>query len=263
MKNLDDAARATGESEDNSAVAVHERSQKAKVIITGTGRAGTTFLVQLLTELGFDTGYSAKNWQRDYDQHCSAGLERDPGVNNTPRIIKNPSLCETLPGLLSRGEIAIEHAIIPIRALDEAAHSRIRVGGSGQTPGGLWGTPDATQQKGLLAENFHRLVHTLVVHEIPYTFLAFPRFARDSTYTWQKLQWLLDDIDEATFSAAFAKVARPELIHNFASGVPADAGAPARHYAGKQRAKRLRRRAKRVLVWGVLAGALWFMAVWR
>ena len=27
-----------------------------KVIITGTGRVGTTFLVHLLTELGLDTG---------------------------------------------------------------------------------------------------------------------------------------------------------------------------------------------------------------
>ena len=28
-----------------------------KVIITGTGRAGTTFLMQLLTAIGLDTGF--------------------------------------------------------------------------------------------------------------------------------------------------------------------------------------------------------------
>ncbi len=46
-----------------------------KVIITGTGRAGTTFLVQLLTELGLDTGYTRRTWSRDYFEHCDAGLE--------------------------------------------------------------------------------------------------------------------------------------------------------------------------------------------
>ena len=30
-----------------------------KVIITGTGRAGTTLLVQVLTDLGLDTGYTS------------------------------------------------------------------------------------------------------------------------------------------------------------------------------------------------------------
>ena len=46
-----------------------------KVIITGTGRAGTTFLVQLLTEMGLDTGYTRASLARDYFEHCSAGLE--------------------------------------------------------------------------------------------------------------------------------------------------------------------------------------------
>ena len=30
------------------------------VIITGTGRSGTTLLIQLLTELGLDTGFASK-----------------------------------------------------------------------------------------------------------------------------------------------------------------------------------------------------------
>ena len=47
-----------------------------KLVITGTGRAGTTFLVQLLTELGLDTGYAPGGGSEDYYEHCSAGMEQ-------------------------------------------------------------------------------------------------------------------------------------------------------------------------------------------
>lgn len=232
----------------------------SKIIITGTGRAGTTFLVRLLTELNLDTGYTRENWQRDFDEHCSAGLEHDPADRVTPRIIKNPALCETLPGLLQSGELSVEHAIIPIRTLADATLSRIRVGGGGRTPGGLRGTNDPAQQQAVLAENFHRLMHTLVAHEIPFTFLEFPRFVTDAKYTRRQLDWLLEGIDEETFQRAFARVARPEMIHDFSRGLPADAGQPAENYAQIRRRKRRRRHAERILVSVLLAAAVWAIA---
>lgn len=226
----------------------------AKIIITGTGRAGTTFLVQLLTELHLDTGYPPGDWTRDYDEHCAAGLEHDACGAASPRIIKNPAFCETLPGLLAQRRIAVEHAIVPLRALDEAARSRIAVGGTGGTPGGLWGTDRADEQKQVLAANFHQLIQTLVAHNIPITFLDFPRFARDAAYTRDQLRWLVGDIEPALFSAAFARVARPELIHDFSRGVPPEAGAPARAYARKQQRRRGRRLLRRLLQWSAAAG---------
>jgi hypothetical protein len=224
-------------------------STRAKIIITGTGRAGTTFLVQLLTELGLDTGYTPGSWQRDYDVHCAAGLEQDILGEDSPRVVKNPALCETLPGLLARGEIVVEHALVPVRALDEAARSRIWIGGKGRTPGGLWGTTDPAQQKAVLAENFHRLVHTLVQYDVPHTFLSFPRLVADVNYTRRKLSPVLGGIDRLTFEAAFARVARPELVHNFSVGVPDEAGAPARAYARQRRLRWWRGHGWRVFGW--------------
>jgi hypothetical protein len=42
---------------------------KSHILISGTGRAGTTFLVELPTELGFDTG------KGHYNENCHAGLK--------------------------------------------------------------------------------------------------------------------------------------------------------------------------------------------
>ncbi len=196
-----------------------------KIVITGTGRAGTTFLVQLLGELGLDTGFNAENWRESFDEHCHAGLERNLGDATSPRVIKNPELCRTLPASLRAGTApAIEHVLIPLRDLQSAARSRIRIGGTdGEIPGGLWMTSNPAEQASVLATAFHDLLHALTEHDVPFTLLAFPRFAQDPAYTFAKLRFLLGDITEDTFTAVFQRVARPELIHRFPEVVPTDA----------------------------------------
>ena len=95
-----------------------------KVIITGTGRAGTTFLVRLLTELGLDTGYTRRNWSRDYFTHCDAGLEHDLAGPDAPYIVKNPA---NLPV----GHASAPGAFSPMGALwpTERLYSHPRTGG--------------------------------------------------------------------------------------------------------------------------------------
>jgi hypothetical protein len=202
-----------------------------KVVITGTGRAGTTFLVRLLTELGLDTGFTRRNWPRDYFRHCDAGLEHDLAGAETPYIVKNPALCETLESILAEGRVMVDHAFIPIRDLDAVAFSRIRVGGANESvPGGLLKNSDPGRQKAILAEMFHQLVHTLVAHDIPHTFLLFPRFACDPDYAHARLRPMLGHIPVETFREAFARVSNPALIHDFSRPETRLAGVGAEQY---------------------------------
>lgn len=234
------------------------RSSPKKIIITGTGRAGTTFLVQLLTELGLDTGYTPDTWHKDYFEHCNAGLEHEIEDPQSPTIVKSPELSGRLPAILARGTVEISHALIPIRDLDAATRSRIRVGGDGRTPGGLRDTRDPIRQKSLLAENFHVLLHTLTTYEIPHTLLHFPRFATDVDYAFKKLSFLAPDVSSEAFTGAFRRVARPELIHEFnsSSRVPAR-----KRDAHSHQAKRRRRRVRRILGWAALAAVLFWLLV--
>ncbi len=236
--------------------------KRHKVIITGTGRAGTTFLVQLFTALGLDTGYTADNWREDYLDHCEAGLEWDLEDPASPYIVKNPGLCQTLPAALARERIIIDCAFIPVRRLEDAALSRIRVGGQGRTPGGLAGTSDPREQKARLAEGFHQLVETLVAHDIPHVFLHFPRFASDARYAFAKLRPVLGAIGEEEFTACFARVARPDLIHSFAGGLPADAGRPARIFARRRFNRRMIRYSLRSLAAAGLVAVGWLAEKW-
>jgi hypothetical protein len=236
--------------------------KKHKVIITGTGRAGTTLLVELLTELGLDTGYTSSSRGQDYHEHCNAGLEREIEDPKAPYIVKNPALCETLPTLLANGQITIDFALIPIRRLDQASASRVRVGGNGRVPGGLRGTNDPSKQKTVLAENFHQLVETLTAHDIPHAFLHFPRFAQDARYTYTKLKPLLGDISYVEFELCFKKVAKPDLIHSFDGAIPTDAGAPAQAFRRGYWRKRMQRRMGRVTAFAAFFGIGWWLALW-
>ncbi len=221
-----------------------------KVVITGTGRAGTTFLVQLLTDLGLDTGFTPEEARRQVANRSRAGLERRVPVSHGrptvrdwwrqpkhtfmrlvkeppagPYIVKNPALCDELEQILADGRFVIDHVYIPMRDLESAALSRARVGGgNGTVPGGLWKTADPREQKAVLAEMFFHLVHTLTAHEVPHTFLLFPRLVDDWAYACHKLWFLVKEIDPERFRASHQRLAHRELIHDF-KGVSAG-GAP-------------------------------------
>ena len=115
------------------------------VIISGTGRAGTTFLVQLLTALKLDTGFD--NPKSAIDPNANAGMESDIRRANAPYIVKTPWLCDYLDDAIRVNQVVIDHAIIPMRDLFSAAESRravVRNAGRGAPPdkvlGGLMNT---------------------------------------------------------------------------------------------------------------------------
>ncbi len=64
--------------------------KRKHILITGTGRAGTTFMVELLTHLGLDTGFNADTVTGLKDEMGRAGLEKDIRNNDCPFIVKSP-----------------------------------------------------------------------------------------------------------------------------------------------------------------------------
>jgi hypothetical protein len=190
---------------------------KHHLIISGTGRAGTTFLVQLLTELGLDTGFS--HAQADVNPTCNAGMEWNIKQPNAPYVVKQPALGKDLEELLAAGAIAVDCAILPIRDLYASAESRrvVQKDAKGRDlPGGLLLTDKPNEQETVLAIQLHRLVHTLAQYDVPMIWLHFPRLVQDAAYLHAKLQSVLPGQNAETFSQAFRAVSRPELVHAFA-----------------------------------------------
>ena len=76
------------------------------VVISGTGRSGTSFLVQLLTHLGLHTGYNEESVALPSIER--AGLELDVRLSDAPYIIKSPWLCDYIGEVLSNPDIQID-----------------------------------------------------------------------------------------------------------------------------------------------------------
>lgn len=193
------------------------------IIVTGTGRAGTTVLMQLLTELDLDTGY--KNKEYDIYENCNGGMSWDFNPINAPYIIKIVRIERELENIISG--LKIDHAIIPIRDVYQAAESRRNVQWRSSensslniiVPGGLFDTVQPWRQEFVLESLMYQLGLLLARYEIPATFIEFPKFIHDPAYLYRTLNFLLGDIEYDLFEATFTKVVRPELVHYFVKEV--------------------------------------------
>ena len=202
---------------------------RSHVVITGTGRAGTSFLVQLLTYLGLDTGFSPQRMA--LHSTSRAGLESDIRSEDSPYIVKSPWFSIHAEELLqNRKDIIIDHVYIPIRDLHAAAESRRYVTkvakakldpaesdkvDSSAIPGGLWLTREESQQEVVLMNQLYRLVLALSNSTIPVTLLRYPRLVKDSRYLYEKLKPILKEITFTQFESVFNRTVIPSFIHSF------------------------------------------------
>jgi hypothetical protein len=214
----DEAIRDFLETEDR------DRVVRRHIVISGTGRTGTSFLVQLLTHLGLDTGYGGPG-ALQLVPAARAGLERDIRDENAPYIVKSPWLCDYIDKVMANPSIRIERAIIPVRCFEAAAASRAHVqqlttghsDGADLVPGGLWHTDKASEQISVLRLKFIKLVEELVRHDVPITFLWYPRLVQDPDYLYDKLSFLIPERDSASFRRVFEQVVRVDWVHQFST----------------------------------------------
>jgi hypothetical protein len=195
------------------------------ILIAGTGRAGTTLLVQVFTLLGFDTGYSEEQALRGVDDISKAGLEHCVlGEPDLPQVIKSPWLSDQIEDALDRG-LRVSVAIIPLRDLFEAAESRRHVYRLAMSanlnalahPGSLWKVKDPMEQESVLAVELYRFLEPLVARNVPIVFLSFPRFAEDAGYFYDQLSSIFEQhgVSREMAHAVHKRIADPSLVHHF------------------------------------------------
>src|SRR5271167_6732 len=97
------------------------------LLIAGTGRAGTSFLVRYLTELGLDTELSRHGEAAAWDDAANAGLETVPLAGQTwdlPYVLKFPWADQLIDQILAGNVIRLNAVILPVRDLTDVAMSR-------------------------------------------------------------------------------------------------------------------------------------------
>jgi len=207
-------------------------ARKNHLMIAGTGRAGTTFLVQYLAACGLDTHLARHPAASTYNEDANAGLEDLPFDNpQLPYVIKSPWLHAYATRLLADPSIALDAVIFPMRSIVEASASRVvnelraryameglpddcRLWESwGTTPGGIVYSLNPIDEARLLALGFHELMHTLVKHDVPLVMLDFPRLVEDPAYLYDKLHPVLGaKVDRERALSAHRETAVPSKV---------------------------------------------------
>jgi hypothetical protein len=194
-----------------------------KILITGPGRSGTTFLLQALTRLGFDTGFEPghevchKNWRAGCEwivtgEFVPPYTELRRNIAAAPRVIKSPEWTLILKDFVQAGILPVEYVYIPLRDLEVAAKSRLDVGLDWQIIG-----PEADYDYRVMDQtSVHALalgyaIEACELCALPYTIMHFPRLVQDEWYCYWKLCEGLE-IDRKEFHEVFKGLARPEQV---------------------------------------------------
>ncbi|KAH8047008.1 hypothetical protein JL722_13346 [Aureococcus anophagefferens] len=163
-------------------------------LITGTGRAGTSFLIALLTRLGLPTGYGETDVRTAAARRSHAGLERSIRMCRDER---NRSVAVDA----ANGSVRVA------RSRERHAHGN----------GGFWrGAENADAQQRKDAELLAGLFYDLEMADKATTTLAFPRSARDEAYCRAKLGWLLDEygVDARAFNRSYRATANRSMTRD-------------------------------------------------
>jgi len=197
---------------DSSMVSESEKgimSQKAtKILISGTGRAGTTFLMKILSFLGLDTGFDLNNWHQFVSPNCNAGLEM--ALEWPHFLVKNTKFLGQIDEIVKTVDIQL--FIIPVRNYSAAVESRIKnsfesndfVFGSN---GGVFMDVESWREA---QTQYHRrmiasYIESMVKYRIPTIFLDFQAMITDPLYVYENLRPLFDasNINEQKFNESY------------------------------------------------------------
>jgi len=159
-----------------------------KVLITGTGRCGTTFLIKLFSFLGFNTGYNRNNYKSSIQRNCNSGMERK--YKDNYYILKNPTFMSDIENIVNDKSIIIKNVIIPIRDLKISAKSRVKYG---YNAGGLWSAKDELSQINFYKDILANYIFISTKYNINTIFIDFDTMINDKTYLFNKLKIILDE----------------------------------------------------------------------
>ena len=180
-----------------------------KIIVTGTGRCGTTFLMRIFTYLGLPTGCSDITEDNITMVHnCNSGYEiaieeTILGIDTTNYIVKSPKFLTHINDIYKHYKIDL--IILPIRDFSKCALSRTKYG---KDPGGMiWGATDYNSQLQSFYASLSNFLLTTTQLNIDVIFIDFNLMVDDYDYLHEKLSFLIKKykVGKKQFINAFNK----------------------------------------------------------
>ena len=162
-----------------------QQNQQQKILITSTGRSGTTFVTLLYIFLNQDVNFTKKTYQQELSKFyiTNCGLEGDYDSEST--IIKNPNFLYKIAEI--KKHINIKYIVFPWRNFMQSAISRAYI--SQMTPnGGLWNATNVESQIAFYKKSYKIFLFDTTRYKIPVIYLDFEQLIRDPYYVYQSLK---------------------------------------------------------------------------
>lgn len=201
-----------------------------RVIITGAGNCGTTFLMKLFCELGLDTGWTSEEVEALLKKRPRASFEWPVRGERAllhlpqPYILKHPHLCFDLRSRIERWGWNVEHIYVLLREYEHiASHKHKQYFGREVQPrryresflkdGMLTDMEFRDYHKMKAASFIGNIMIPLVEDNIPHTFIMFPRMITDPVYLFDRLSFVLGEVSYTDFLQGFNKLADVKKVH--------------------------------------------------
>lgn len=159
-----------------------------KILITGTGRCGTTFLIKLFSFLEYNTGFTRETYNKFIFKNCNSGMEKQ--YTDKFYVIKNPLFLENIDNIIKDKSVNIKCVIIPIRDFGICAKSRAK---HENKPGGLVKAKDEYSQIAYFNKTMSKYIFYMTKFEIPTIFLDFDKMVHDKEYLYNKFKNIMDE----------------------------------------------------------------------
>ena len=164
-----------------------------KVLISGTGRCGTTFIMKILTLLDYNTGFTKEKYLDNINETCNAGLELPfHKKNKDVYIFKSPIFIQKIKSIIeyNKSWMKIKLMIIPVRHYESSAESRVK---NGNGPGGLWEAKNKQEQISFYKKIMADYIYYMEKYGIKTIFLNFGKMIGNKNYLYHKLKPLMDE----------------------------------------------------------------------
>ena len=184
------------------------KEKTSHILITGTGRCGTTFLMQILSLCKLDTGFQNMDIPKHGDE-CKDHLEpyftwgsikrktKKSVISKFAPIFKAPQANIYIPDMLRY--INLDHVIIPMRNLKDTVYSAEKRG----IKDGGFGHYSKDEYTDNLLRSTYKLFDDLTQNNIDYTTIAFPKLTKDCEYLYDKLLPIFPQLDKTIFNESF------------------------------------------------------------
>lgn len=173
------------------------------IILTGPQRTGKAFMLEVLTRIGMDTGFTVEDFKNPENEFFELNFWGEHYHRNPPNVIKHARLASCLEERAKLLGWEIDGVLIFIRNVDDAVSSGMRLG-RGDTPHSL---------KRRFYNRLGKILYQCHRNNWDYSVVEYEKMVRDWKYTLTQIRGSIPyQLPDKEFKAAWKETKKRRKV---------------------------------------------------